>query len=63
MSDIVTEFNAYRERMNAEILADNNKVIKRIFNLDTNAYAKDSSAGARLQRVLINYYLLELTAS
>ena len=40
MSDIVTEFNEYRERMNAEILADNNKVIKRIFNLDTNAYAK-----------------------
>jgi AhpD family alkylhydroperoxidase len=26
--------------MNAEILADNNKVIKRIFNLDTNAYAE-----------------------
>jgi AhpD family alkylhydroperoxidase len=40
MSDIVTEFNDYRERMNAEILADNNKVIKRIFNLDTNAYAE-----------------------
>ena len=25
--------------MNEKILADNNKVIKRIFNLDTNAYA------------------------
>ncbi|GAA4281566.1 carboxymuconolactone decarboxylase family protein [Gaetbulibacter aestuarii] len=39
MSDIVNDFNAYRSKMNAEIMADNNKVIKRIFNLDTNAYA------------------------
>jgi AhpD family alkylhydroperoxidase len=35
---IVDEFNDYRSRMNDKILADNNKVIKRIFNLDTNAY-------------------------
>ncbi|MFH4967977.1 carboxymuconolactone decarboxylase family protein [Gaetbulibacter sp. M240] len=39
MSDIINEFNAYRSKMNAEIMADNNKIIKRIFNLDTNAYA------------------------
>ena len=38
MSDIVNEFNAYRSKMNEKILADNNKIIKRIFNLDTNAY-------------------------
>lgn len=38
MSDIVEEFNEYRQRMNDNILADNNKVIKRIFNLDTNAF-------------------------
>lgn len=38
MSDIVKEFNAYRSKMNDKILADNNKIIKRIFNLDTNAY-------------------------
>ena len=38
MSDIVEEFNSYRERMNARILEGDNKVIKRIFNLDTNAY-------------------------
>ncbi len=38
MSNIVTEFNDYREKMNDKILADNNKIIKRIFNLDTNAY-------------------------
>ena len=40
MSDIVTEFNDYRAKMNEKILADNNKVIKRIFNLDTNPYAE-----------------------
>ncbi|MEK6154882.1 carboxymuconolactone decarboxylase family protein [Flavobacteriaceae bacterium 3-367] len=39
MSDQVKEFNAYRSKMNEKLLADNNKVIKRIFNLDTNAYA------------------------
>jgi AhpD family alkylhydroperoxidase len=38
MSNIVEEFNDYRSKMNDKILADNNKVIKRIFNLDTNAY-------------------------
>ncbi|GAA4267968.1 carboxymuconolactone decarboxylase family protein [Hyunsoonleella aestuarii] len=38
MPNIVEEFNDYRERMNDKILSDNNKVIKRIFNLDTNAY-------------------------
>jgi len=38
MSDIVKEFNAYRSKMNDKILADNNKIIKRIFNLDTNAF-------------------------
>ncbi len=39
MSNQVKEFNDYRAKMNEKILADNNKVIKRIFNLDTNAYA------------------------
>jgi AhpD family alkylhydroperoxidase len=38
MPDIVQEFNDYRSKMNEKLLADNNKVIKRIFNLDTNAY-------------------------
>jgi AhpD family alkylhydroperoxidase len=38
MSNQVEEFNAYREKMNDAILKDNNKIIKRIFNLDTNAF-------------------------
>ncbi len=40
MANTVEEFNAYRSRMNARILEDNNKIIKRIFNLDTNAFAE-----------------------
>ena len=36
----VQEFNEYRQKMNDKILASDNKVIKRIFNLDTNAYAE-----------------------
>ena len=38
MPNKVEEFNAYRSKMNEKILADNNKIIKRIFNLDTNAF-------------------------
>ncbi|MBR9831930.1 carboxymuconolactone decarboxylase family protein [Acidiluteibacter ferrifornacis] len=40
MSDLVNEFNTYREKMNEKILAADNKVIKRLFNLDTNTYAE-----------------------
>lgn len=38
MGNQVKEFNEYRARMNEKLLATNNKIIKRIFNLDTNAY-------------------------
>ena len=34
----IQDFNDYRQKMNDKILADDNKVIKRIFNLDTNAF-------------------------
>ncbi|MEL6811858.1 MAG: carboxymuconolactone decarboxylase family protein [Bacteroidota bacterium] len=40
MANLVEEFNAYRSRMNEKMLADNNKVVKRIFNLDTNAFTE-----------------------
>jgi AhpD family alkylhydroperoxidase len=40
MSDLISEFNDYRAKMNEKLLADDNKVIKRIFNLDTNAYSE-----------------------
>ena len=40
MANIVEEFNTYRSQMNEKMLADNNKVLKRIFNLDTNAFTE-----------------------
>ena len=40
VANIVEEFNTYRSQMNEKMLADNNKVLKRIFNLDTNAFTE-----------------------
>jgi AhpD family alkylhydroperoxidase len=38
MADPIQEFNDYRTRMNEIILGKQNKVINRLFNLDTNTY-------------------------
>lgn len=38
MGKLADQQNAYRSKMNEKLLATNNKVIKRIFNLDTNTY-------------------------
>jgi AhpD family alkylhydroperoxidase len=39
MGKMLEEFNQYRQKMNERLLsAENNKIIKRIFNVDTNAY-------------------------
>lgn len=38
MSSLVKEFNVYRSKMNEKILAADNKVMKRIFSVDTLAY-------------------------
>jgi len=38
MSNKLEEFEAYRAKMNEKLLKSDNKVIKRIFNLDTNAF-------------------------
>lgn len=40
MSDIVKDFNDYRLKMNESIMAADNMVLKRLFNLDTNTYAE-----------------------
>jgi len=40
MSELVNEFNEYRQKMNEKILSQDNIVIKRLFNLDTNTYAE-----------------------
>ncbi|GET30153.1 carboxymuconolactone decarboxylase family protein [Prolixibacter sp. SD074] len=38
MSELIDEFREYRARMNEKILSADNKVMKRIYNLDTNTY-------------------------
>lgn len=40
MNNQVQEFNEYRGKMNEVILSKQNKVINRLFNLDTNTYAE-----------------------
>jgi len=50
-ADKSNDFNAYRETMNKNILtAPDNKIIKRIFNADANAFrpgAPDKKTGKR----------------
>jgi len=38
---LVSDFNEYRSKMNEKILSSDSLIIKRIFNLDTNAYNSD----------------------
>jgi len=38
MGKMIEEFNNYRERMNKKILASDNKVMKRIYSIDTLTY-------------------------
>ena len=38
MTNQVKEFNDYRAKMNQKILDNDNLVLKRLFNLDTNTY-------------------------
>lgn len=45
MSELVANFNEYREKMNEVILGKQNKVIQRLFNLDTNTYADGALDG------------------
>ncbi len=51
MSEIVNEFNAYRERMNEKIFEQDNLVLKRFFNLDTHTYA-DGALSAKTKEML-----------
>ena len=51
MSEMVEQFRAYRAKMNEKILAADNKVIKRIYNLDTNTYM-DGALSAKVKEML-----------
>ena len=51
MSDLINEFNDYRSKMNEVILAKDNLVIKRLFNLDTQTYA-DGALNVKTKEML-----------
>lgn len=52
MQSSVDEYNRYREKMNEKLLsAGNNKILKRIFNLDTNTYM-DGALDTRTKEML-----------
>ncbi len=51
MHEKIKEFREYREAMNEKLLAGDNKVIKRIFNLDTNTYA-EGALSTRIKEML-----------
>ena len=47
----VEEFNEYRQKMNDKIMAQDNLVIKRLFNLDTNTY-KEGTLDSKTKELL-----------
>jgi len=51
MSDLIKDFRVYREKMNAKILASDNKVMKRIYNIDTNTYM-DGALSSKTKEML-----------
>lgn len=51
MSKMTEEFREYRQKMNEKILEGDNKVIKRIFNIDTNCYM-DGALSAKVKEML-----------
>ena len=51
MNKMVDDYNDYRTKMNEKILAGNNLVIKRIYNLDTNTYA-DGALNSKTKEML-----------
>lgn len=51
MSEKIKEFREYRAKMNERILAQDNLVLKRLFNLDTNTYM-DGALPAQTKEML-----------
>jgi AhpD family alkylhydroperoxidase len=51
MGKLMDDFNNYRERMNEKILAADNKVMKRIYSVDTLAY-QDGALSAKVKEML-----------
>ena len=51
MGKLVDEFNSYRERMNEKILGADNKVMKRIYSIDTLTY-QDGALSSKVKEML-----------
>lgn len=51
MGKLVDEFNDYREKMNEKVLAGDNKVIKRLYSIDTLAY-RDGALSTKVKEML-----------
>ena len=51
MSDMLKSFRDYREKMNKKLMDTDNKVIKRIMNLDTNTY-QEGALDSRTKEML-----------
>jgi AhpD family alkylhydroperoxidase len=51
VSKMVDEFNVFRAEMNDRILNEDNLVIKRFFNLDTNCY-KDGALSSNVKEMM-----------
>ena len=53
MGKLEKEFAAYRERMNARILEEDNRVIKRVYSVDSLAYAEGAGELPKQTRELL----------
>lgn len=51
MSELITDFNDYRQKMNDVILSKDNLVLKRFWSLDNQAYA-DGALNAKTKELL-----------
>ena len=51
MGKLVDEFNAYRSKMNEKILASDNKIMKRIYSLDTLTY-QEGALSTKIKEML-----------
>jgi AhpD family alkylhydroperoxidase len=51
MGKIPDDFNEYRQKMNDKILASNNRVMKRLFSLDTLTY-QDGALNSKTKEML-----------
>ena len=52
MNDRVKEFAEYRQKMNARILAEDNRVVKRMFSLDSLTYSEGGALNVKSKELM-----------